>query len=102
MSEATPVRRREQPPERAPGSAGGATDHSWSRIAAVDPRVGDIDEEVKHDEQRAVEDDTPSEQEDVAVEDGVHEEAADAGEIEDHLHDDGAGEEIRRQRPEDK
>ena len=74
--------------------------HSFEPDAAVEPRVGDVHDEVQDDEQRAIDDDHASEQEDVAVEDRVDEESARAGDVEDRFDDERAGEQIRGERAE--
>src|SRR5690606_23106480 len=67
--------------------------------AWVEDGVGEIHEEVHHHEEGAVDDDHAAEQEDVTVEYGVDEERSCTGNIEDRFHDDGARQEICRERP---
>src|SRR5687768_8398699 len=64
----------------------------------IDPRVREIDEEVREEQEHAEENDHSQREVVVAVLRGVDEVGAGAGHVEDRLDDDRAGEERRRER----
>src|SRR5262245_7378208 len=66
----------------------------------IEPRVGNIDEEIQHHEQRAIDDDHATAEEDIAIEDRVHKIATHSRNVEDRFHDDGTSEEIGGERTE--
>ena len=68
--------------------------------ATVEKSVGDIDDEVEQNENRAVNDDHAFEEKDVGIEDRIDEERACSWEIKDGFNDQRAGEEIGGERAE--
>ena len=66
--------------------------------SGVEGGLRDVHGHVENDEQGAVNDDHPAEEEAVAVEDGVDEEASGPGDVEEGFDDDGACEQVGCQR----
>ena len=76
---------------------------NWPFIAlTLDPPVkepiGEIDQQVEEHQEHAVNYHDTAEEEPVPVEDGIHEEPARSGNMEDGFHDDRTGQEIGGER----
>src|SRR3546814_2059424 len=72
---------------------------SFDPRAGVEPAIGDVDQQVEKDEDGCVENDDSHHEAIVAIDRALHEEAADAGQREDLLHDDRPGDDVGRDRP---
>src|SRR5262249_18415944 len=83
---------------QAPGGGGAAL--SIDANAAVEPGVSEVGAEVHHDQQRAIDNGHAEQEVAIAAEDGLDEERSRAGNVEDRLDYDGAGEEVGGERPE--